>query len=1266
MSFEFRLNGKDFCVGPSSVPIETSLNTFIRNHAHLSGTKFMCLEGGCGACVVNVSGPHPASGEIVSYAVNSCLFPIFACHGLDIVTIEGIGDERVGYHKTQKVLAHFNGTQCGYCSPGMVMNMYSLLQSKSGRVSMAEVENAFGGNICRCTGYRPILDAFKSLAHDAELGLKQKLACMDIEDLCSKSDRTCLGKCPITKKIDDKKGIHMSFIENKEWHKIYNLNEVFMILEKIGSKPYMLIGGNTAHGVYRRSDKLQIFIDISSVDELRSHSLRSNLIVGANVSLTEFMSILSDAAGKNPSFLYCLELVNHIDLVANVPVRNTGTIAGNLCIKNQYNEFPSDLYLILETVGATLKITELNGNIMVVKPSEFIGLDMNKKLILSIIMPPIEPANTAFKSFKIMPRAQNAHAYVNGAFLMKFKEDHTTIDSVTICYGGINPTFTHATATEHYLIGRNVFDETILHNALTILSNELQPNIVLPDAPPEYRKSLAISLFYKFILIVASEKSIPIKPELISGAKLWERPLSSGLQQFETIPQNWPLTKDIPKLEGLAQTSGTSQFVNDIPAMPKELYACFVLASKVNARILEIDTTEVLNIPGVIAFYSAKDIPGQNDVMPFKDICPEKEEIFCSDKVLYHGQPVGVIIAKTFELANTASKRVLITYSEVQNPICTTIQKIIEHNQNDRIIEVDHGFEGPNYQQSTEGPLKVTGELDLGVQYHYYMETQSCICVPVENEMDIYPSTQWIDLIQVAISQMLNVSENRLNIHVRRLGGSYGGKASRSVFVACACALAAHLSKRPVRMVLSLEDNLAAIGKRYGCHSKYEVSFSSQGKIEKLYNKFIHDSGSSYNETPFYINNYYPNCYANDSYKIEAFNARTDIASNTWLRAPGSVEAIAMIETIMDHVAHKTGLDPLDVRMANMAQGSKMIELLPEFRTDVEYDNRKAEIDRFNRQNRWRKRGIAVVPMKYQMTYLGALHVIVSIYHGDGTVSIAHGGIEMGQGLNTKVVQVAAHTLGIPMEMISIKPTNNLISPNAVCTQASYTSEAVGYAIKKACEILLNRIRPIQMKIKDPSWISVIAQSYRENINLSAAYMYTESELEPYIVWGLSCSEIEIDVLTGNLQIIRVDILEDTGESLSPGIDVGQIEGAFVMGLGYFLTEKLVYDPISGELLTNRSWNYKPPGAKDIPIDFRIRFLRNSPNPAGVLRSKTTGEPASVMSVVVLCAIRNALLSARQDAGIDADQLWVPLGAPTTPEDIHLLAGNTIAQYKLN
>ncbi|XP_065079602.1 xanthine dehydrogenase/oxidase-like [Ochlerotatus camptorhynchus] len=1266
MTITFRINGKKFFLTPSTVPIDTSLNTFIRNHAHLRGTKFMCLEGGCGACMVNVSSFHPVSGDTVSYAVNSCLFPVFACHGLDIVTVEGIGDEQMGYHATQKVLAHFNGTQCGYCSPGMVMNMYSLLESKKGQVSMAEVENAFGGNICRCTGYRPILDAFKSLAYDAEPRLKQ--VCMDIEDLtkiCPKTGGACAGKCSAAGNVNEKKGVHMSFAEDKEWHKVYYISDVFAIFEKIGTKPYMLVAGNTAHGVYRRCDKLQVFIDVSSIEELRSHSLGSNLIVGANVSLTELMSILSIAASKNPNFAHCTELVKHIDLIANVPVRNTGTIAGNLSIKNQHKEFPSDLYLILEAVGATLIIAESIEETKIVTPSKFINMDMNKKLILSITIPPFDPKTHVFRSFKIMPRAQNAHAYVNSAFLFKFNISQPTLQFAKICFGGIHPNLTHAKATETYLTGKNIFHNDTIQNALRILSDELTPDWILPDASPEFRKSLALSLFYKFILNIAAEKCITIKPEFVSGGTVLDRPVSTGSQQFDTIPQNWPLTKNIPKIEGLAQTSGKSQFINDIPAMPNELYAALVLATEVNAKILQIDTSEVLKIPGVLAFYSAKDIPGKNEVMPFKNICPEKEEIFCSGKVLYHGHPVGVIVAESFELANRASKLVKITYELSNDPVLSTVSKIIDHNRNDRIIGTDHGFIGQNFEHSSHGPMRVSGQIDLGLQYHYYMETQTCICIPVEYEMDIYPSTQWVDLVQIAISQMLNIPENRLNIHVRRLGGSYGGKASRSIFVACACALAAHLTKRPVRLIMTLESNMAAIGKRYGCHSKYEVSFSKEGRIQKLYNKFIHDSGSSYNETPFYINDYYHNCYANEGFKIEPLNARTDIASNTWLRAPASVEATAMIETIMEHVAHATGLDPLDVRMSNIADGSKMIELLPQFRQDVQYDDRKAEVNRFNQQNRWRKRGIAIVPMRYKMCYLGALHALVSIYHGDGTVSIAHGGIEMGQGLNTKAAQVAAHVLGIPLEMIVIKPTNNLISPNAVCTQASYTSEAVGYAIKKACEILLTRIHPIREKSEDASWKFIIEQAHRENIDLSATYMYKESELQPYIVWGLSCAEVEIDVLTGNLQITRVDILEDTGESLSPGIDVGQIEGAFVMGLGYFLTEKIIFDPTNGELLTNRSWNYKPPGAKDIPIDFRIRFLQNSPNPVGVLRSKITGEPASVMSVVVLFAIRHALISARTDADPAGDK-WVSLGAPTTPELIHLLTGNSIEQYKLS
>lgn len=207
-------------------------------------------------------------------------------------------------------------------------------------------------------------------------------------------------------------------------------------------------------------------------------------------------------------------------------------------------------------------------------------------------------------------------------------------------------------------------------------------------------------------------------------------------------------------------------------------------------------------------------------------------------------------------------------------------------------------------------------------------------------------------------------------------------------------------------------------------------------------------------------------------------------------------------------------------------------------------------------------------------------------------------------------------------------------------------------------------MEPIKAQHPTAPWATIIAESYNKQIDLCASYMYRECELRSYDVWGACCAEVEVDILTGNVLLLRVDILEDTGESLSPGIDIGQIEGAFIMGVGYYLTEALVYDPTNGALLTNRSWNYKPPGAKDIPVDFRVKLLQNSANEAGVLRSKTTGEPAVVMSVVVLFAVRNALMSARKDAGLPKE--WIELGAPSTPEVVQKLAGNSLGQFLLD
>lgn len=317
----------DYQVNAATTPLDTSLNTFLRINANLPGTKFMCLEGGCGACIVVVRGFHPAEQRFRSWSVNSCLTPILACHGLEITTVEGVGNRTDGYHAVQKRLTAFNGTQCGYCSPGMVMNMVGLLDRHDGKVTMAEVENSFGGNICRCTGYRPILDAFKSLAVDADETLRKQCAEMDIEDLpkrCPSSGKLCEGLCRKQKKDADTPVHISSKTDGRQWHKVYHLAELFEVLSKVAAnEKYMLVAGNTAHGVYRRDADVKRFIHVGDVEELRRKEVTTaGIELGGNVSLTEFIEYLSEVAAQKSEYAYCKELVSHVDLIANVPVRN--------------------------------------------------------------------------------------------------------------------------------------------------------------------------------------------------------------------------------------------------------------------------------------------------------------------------------------------------------------------------------------------------------------------------------------------------------------------------------------------------------------------------------------------------------------------------------------------------------------------------------------------------------------------------------------------------------------------------------------------------------------------------------------------------------------------------------------------------------------------------------------------------------------------------------------------------------------------------------
>ncbi|XP_039288989.1 xanthine dehydrogenase isoform X2 [Nilaparvata lugens] len=1207
----FKINGKEYRA--SGLPIYITLNTFIRDHANLKGTKYMCEEGGCGACIVAATIPNPQTGKSTTIAVNSCLTPIYNCHGWAVETVEALGSSSKGFGKIQSRLASNNGTQCGYCSPGMVMNMYSLLQENKG-ISMSEVENSFGGNICRCTGYRPILDSFKSLAKDASKELVKK--CVDIEELsviCPRTKEECLASCgnSCDRSIDpllDESRLKLETNDGKNWYRVKSVKELFEILEMVDDGSYMLVGGNTSYGVYRPTRDINHFIDIKGVRELIVTSeSNDSLTLGANLSLTNTMIFFNSVSkSKSELFGYTKQMADHIDLIASVPVRNTGTLAGNLSIKHQHRDFPSDVFLIFETVGARLNIADTMGLERTLPIEEFLKNDMNKKVIKSIALQPLSSSWYTFKTYKIMPRAQNAHAYVNAGFLFKLDKNDKfkVLEKPRIVFGGINPNFVHAELTEAFLEGKYLSDSKVMAEALKTLDGELKPNHVLPDATPEYRKGLAVSLLYKFILSVLG---LPdgVSPNMKTGGASMSRPVSTASQSFQTDKSLWPLNQPINKLEAFAQCSGEAQYVNDIPSHPGELHAAVVIAKQATAKSFILNPEKALRMDGVVSFFTAKDIPGRNDCMS-RIMFPTfvNEEILASEKILHAGQALGVIVAKSRAIALKAAEQVEVVYKDVAPPVLDFIE-VIKSQDNKRIAEKDK-IERKTKKDDVKH--KVSGTFEIGAQYHYTMETQTCLCIPLEDGMDVYPSTQWPSMIQWTVADVLNVQQNTINVKVKRLGGAYGSKISRNNQISALCALCAHLLQRPVRLNLSLETNMQMMGKRFPCYINYEAAVNNDGKIQYLDAKLYQDIGARENESDIVSSTlaFMPSTYDTETWSVTGYSVKTDTPANTWCRSPGSTEGVAMVEHIMDHIASIVKKDPVAVRLQNFRTEADPVKpMIDEIKASSDYQKAVAEVEEFNNENRWKKQGLSLVPLAYPLGYFGRYHANISIFSGDGTVAISHGGVECGQGINTKAAQVCAHILGIPLDLVKVKSTQSLISPNDSTTGGSVTSEAVCYAVKKGCEELNSRLQPYKEKMPKADWKTMIQAAVNGDVDLNCNFMYKRNkDLESYLIFGVTVMRVEVDILTGQHQIVRTDIMEDAGQSMSPEVDVGQVEGAFVMGLGYYLHEQLVYDKQTGKLLTDRTWNYKPPGSKDIPANFHVTLVKNSRNPLGVLRSK--------------------------------------------------------------
>lgn len=1268
----------------SDIKPNTSLNTYLRQNMHLTGTKYMCKEGGCGACIVGVTVKHPVTKKDNTFAVNSCLIPLIVCQSWKISTVEGIGNAKNGYNKIQKTLANFNGTQCGFCSSGMVMNMYSLLKNKDNKVTMKEMENSFGGNLCRCTGYRPILTAFKTLCVDADKNLIGSYPELDIEDLhfCPGKGQPCDKEC---KELCTPSNTPLYFdFQDTKWYKVFTIGEIFQAFDKSPTGSYMLVCGNTAQGVYPLplGQQFNLYIDITSVRELMDYKLTDDkLILGANMSLTATMELFYKLSAENPKFKYLSKLADHIDLIANVPVRNVGSLAGNLMIKHDHKEFPSDIFLIFTTVKAEVTIcipNKIDTGILSYLSSfvyssddseitmgmeDFLSFDMDRKVMKNIMLPAYD-ATYYYESYKIMPRAQNAHALVNAGFLLKL--NGMKVDSARIVYGGINPNFVRARGTEKFLAGKVLFDNNTLQGAYKVLDNELKPDYVLPDPPPDFRKFLAISLFYKYILSICPLDKVT--PTHKTGSLKLSRPVSSGVQDFETDQSLYPLGEPIPKIEALAQTSGAAEYFNDIPEHPLQLHAAFVTAeAPANSVIKSIDTTEALKMKGVVAYFDKKHVPGKNTFTPNEANFPKEETLFCNGTVEYYHQPIGIIVAETEEMALRAALMVKVVYTPGTKPPLLTVRDMIKAGAADKLVHVK---DFPRTKPiGTDVKHVIKGTFDIYHQYHFHMETQICTVIPVEDGLDMFTSTQFMDLNQTAAAVACKIPVNRVNLQIRRLGGAFGAKISRNSLISTATAVAAYKLQRPVKMNLTLSDNMKICGGRYPLSIDYEVGTNDRGVIQYMNAKYWNDYGGGGAEiiTDECLNNF-TSKYKNGTWEISVNSAFADTPSGTWTRAPGTTEGLAGIESIMEHICHVVNRDPVDLRLDNIdpVAQADMVKFINQLVDWADIKKRQKEIEDYNKANRWMKKGLSVVPNNYNFYTFGNWTVLVSIFNGDGSVAVCHGGIEMGQGLNTKAAQVCAYSLGIPLDKVSIKPSYNVVSPNAMSTGGSITSEAICYGVIQACKILNERINNVRKDLPAGTpWEKVIKDCYLKFVDLTATYMYSPvaPDVQGYRIYGVCATEVIVDVLTGSHMITRVDLLEDTGDSLSPWIDIGQVEGAYVMGAGYYTCEEFITSK-EGKVMTNRTWNYKVPGVKDIPVDFRVKFPSKNPNPVGILKSKATAEPPLNLAVSLPLAIRRAMASARVDADAKNEK-WVKIEGPVTVANTLMNCGSNYAQYTL-
>ena len=747
--------------------------------------------------------------------------------------------------------------------------------------------------------------------------------------------------------------------------------------------------------------------------------------------------------------------------------------------------------------------------------------------------------------------------------------------------------------------------------------------------------------------------------------------------------------ESVPHDSAKLHVTGRADYTDDLPEPIGLLHAALGLSQIAHGRIRSMDLDAVKGFPGVVAVLTAQDIPGHNDVSPTGK---KDDPILAETEVMFWGQPVFAVIAETRDQARRAAALAKIDYDKLAHHLDPISARDAEMGY---VTEPLTLRKGDPEGALAAAPNRTQGRLSVGGQDHFYLEGQIAMAIPGEaGAMTVFVSTQHPTEVQHMVAHALDVPAHSVTVQVRRMGGGFGGKETQMNLFACVAALAARKLDRPVKLRPDRDEDMTATGKRHDMVIDYSAGFDDQGRILSVEADFYARCGFSADLSGPVTDRalfHADNAYHYPDVELRSHPLRTNTVSNTAFRGFGGPQGVIAAERIIEDIAYATGLDTLEVRRRNLYRNGQLTpyhqtvedQILPRIFDELEetcdYASRRGEIVDFNKQGGVIRRGIAMVPVKFGIsftaTFFNQAGALVHIY-SDGSILLNHGGTEMGQGLHIKIAQIVAEAFQVDLARVRVSATATDKVPNTSATAASSGTDLNGMAALDACDQIKARLVAFLAKAKNipPGQIAfvpdhirvgdeliafcdVIEMAYLARVQLWSDGFYATPKIHwdrasgkgrpfYYFAYGAACAEVAVDTLTGEYVIERADILHDVGRSLNPAIDIGQIEGGFVQGAGWLTSEELWWDE-AGRLRTHAPSTYKIPLASDRPKIFNTRLVDWSVNAERTIkRSKAVGEPPLMLGISVWEAIGHAV------ASVASYKIAPHLDAPATPERV--------------